>query len=146
MMFQRGLDLATLDTSYVSSVSWYFLVMFGLNDFFRLVLGGNGQKQEVVDSEMILFDMGYTPGQGGPVPEKFDAVAAIRDETENLDIMKYRPYVDDAERRLLGKRYPKKKRIDGVGNPGDDIFGYSKVSDVSVSSKNKNLSSKKKIA
>ena len=36
-MFQRGLEgLSTLDTSYVSSVSWYFLVMFGLRGFFRL--------------------------------------------------------------------------------------------------------------
>lgn len=146
-MFQRGLDLVTLDTSYVSSVSWYFLVMYGLNDFFRLVLGGSGPKQELTDSEMILFDMGYTPGQGGPVPEKFDAKAAIRDETENLDIMKYRPYVDDAEKRLLGKRYPKKKKIDGVtGNPGDDIFGYGKISNAPVHSKNKSVGSKKKTA
>ena len=29
-IFQRGLDLSTLETSYVTNVSWYFLVMFGL--------------------------------------------------------------------------------------------------------------------
>jgi hypothetical protein len=76
-----------------------------------------------------------------------DTKAAIRDETENLDIMKYRLFVDDAERRLLGKRYPKKKRTDGAsGNPGDDIFGYGKISNAPVNSKNKSVSSKKKTA
>ena len=38
-MFQRDLDLPTLETSYVSNVSWYFLVMFGLRAFFRLAIG-----------------------------------------------------------------------------------------------------------
>ena len=38
-IFQRGLDLSTLETSYVSNVSWYFLVMFGLHAFFLLAIG-----------------------------------------------------------------------------------------------------------
>ena len=43
-MFQSGLDLSTLETSYVSNVSWYFLVMFGLHDFFRPAIGDPSTK------------------------------------------------------------------------------------------------------
>merc|ERR1712129_451842 len=98
-MFQRGLDLMTLETSYVSSVSWYFLVMFGLRAFFRLVIGQ--PNQEVIESNMIQHSLGYSsassqPGQG------FNAPAALRAEADNLEIARYISIIDDAERRLLG--------------------------------------------
>lgn len=41
-----SLDLcySTLDVSYVSSVSWYFLVSFGMRGFLSLILGEKSGK------------------------------------------------------------------------------------------------------
>ena len=55
-MFQRGLDLSTLKTSYVSSVSWYSLVMFGLRAFFRLAIGDPSTK--TLESTINQRDLG----------------------------------------------------------------------------------------
>lgn len=130
MMFQRGLDLSTLETSYVSSVSWYFLVMFGLRAFFRLVIEGGpngGRQQEQMEAMTTQMDLGITMA-GGPGPSRFDANQFIKKEQENLDMTKFKGRLDDAERRLLGKKTSRKK-LTGVGaansggEPGYDIFG-----------------------
>ena len=38
-LLQRGIELASLDVSYVSALSWYFLVLFGLRGVISLALG-----------------------------------------------------------------------------------------------------------
>lgn len=41
-MIQRGIVLKTLDASYVSSLSWYFLNMLGLSGIISLAIGAHG--------------------------------------------------------------------------------------------------------
>mmetsp|Transcript_21517 Transcript_21517/g.26612 ORF Transcript_21517/g.26612 Transcript_21517/m.26612 type:complete len:306 (-) Transcript_21517:155-1072(-) len=118
MMFQRGLDLTTLETSYVSSVSWYFLVMFGLRAFFVLAIGD--MSQEMQESVMMQASLGNSNVAQAP-GQQFNAPNALKAEADNLEMLRYKSTLDDAEKRLLGKRYPKKKMS---LNPGDDIFGY----------------------
>jgi len=121
-MFQRGVDLPTLDVSYVSSVSWYFLVMFGMRGLFRLLIGdpSNDDKQ----SQMVQNELGNAPGLPPPVKGK----DAFKVECDNLEIAKYSGVVERSERELLGGRYPKAKKSAAVRgrkgkNRGDDIFG-----------------------
>lgn len=121
MMFQRGLGEFTsnLDTSYVSSVSWYFLVMFGLRGFFRMVIGNPSQEQ--IESNQLQSSLGLTQSTG---PKQFDAPKALVAEADNLELL-FRPKseLDDVERRLLGNKYPKKKI-----QAKDDLYGYGTVS------------------
>ena len=63
-------------------------------------------------------------GPAHVVPQQFDAPKALIAEADNLELVQQRTVVDGAERRLLGKRYPKRKRLGAGKNPGVDIFGY----------------------
>ncbi len=108
MMFQRGLDLSTLDTSYVSSVSWYFLVMFGLRAFFRLAIGE--LNQETQESTITQHSFGITNVAPNP-QNKFNPEQALKTEADNLQFQKQIESLDDVEKRLLGHRYPKRRKI-----------------------------------
>jgi len=124
-MFQRGLaELPDLESSYVSSVSWYFLVMYGLRSFFRLAIGD--PPLEIREQEMLSQQYGM---QNPPPPQsKANDPAAIakqlRQEAENMDLFlhDHKSEMDAVEKRLLGKqRYPKKKLTAGAAGK-DDFF------------------------
>lgn len=158
MMFQRGLDLSTLETSYVSSVSWYFLVMFGLRAFFKLVIESNdggsdsGLQDEHKRAGIVQTELGNGFSAGGPA-KKFDAAGFLKGEIEALELMKYNRILDDADRRLLGKTAFSKKiaGLKGSGSePGYDIFGAaasakgSSISSTTSTTKTKSSTKAKK--
>ena len=121
-MFQRGLDLSILEMSYVSSVNWYFLIMFCLHAFFRLYFGDT--SPETLESTVKQRDLDTAEGPVPVGPHKFDAHKALIAEPDNLKLVQQRNVVDEEYKRLLGKRYPKRKLLGSGNNPGDDLFGY----------------------
>jgi len=98
VMLQQGIDLSTLDASYVSSLSWYFLVMFGLRPFLALFLGdGSGDAED----KALQMQMGM--GMGAPMG--FDASKAYKMEAESLELVQHKYELDDVEKRVLGPAY-----------------------------------------
>ncbi|KAJ8601255.1 hypothetical protein CTAYLR_003267 [Chrysophaeum taylorii] len=99
VMLQRGVDLATLDVSYVSSLSWYFLVMFGLRGFFKILLGEDSDALDEARATQMQMGMGVGMGGGGGM---FDAPAAYKHEREELEMAHHNWVLEDSELKLVG--------------------------------------------
>lgn len=80
-MLQRGIELVTLDAAWVSSVSWYFLNVFGLRSIYTLVLGENN----AADTSRLLQDQ--VSGAAMSMPP--DPKAAFKSEWEALEIYEH---------------------------------------------------------
>nr|CAD1831234.1 unnamed protein product [Ananas comosus var. bracteatus] len=85
-MLQNGIDLSTVDVSYVSSRSWYFLNLFGLRGLFSLILG----EENAVDDTQKMMQMG---GFG------FDASRSLAAEKDSLDIIQHEWTLPKMEQR-----------------------------------------------
>ena len=59
-MLQRGIQLSTLSSSWVSSASFYFICLFGLRGVFTLLLGPDN------DSDSMRAMQQQMQGMGGP--------------------------------------------------------------------------------
>ena len=95
-MLQRGISLTTLDTSYVTSMSWYFLVMFGMRGLYSITTPGGA----VDDTQMMQAQMGMGAQQQGP-GQAPDMGKLFEAEAENMQIVDHTWSLDAAEERLL---------------------------------------------
>ncbi|CAO2823594.1 unnamed protein product [Amaranthus hypochondriacus] len=85
-MLQNGIDLSTVDVSYVSSRSWYFLNLFGLRGLFSLILG----EDNAMDDTQRMMQMG---GFG------FDPSKSLSAEKDGLDIVQHDWVLPKIEKR-----------------------------------------------
>jgi len=90
-MLQRGIELQSLDASWVSSVSWYFLNVFGLRSLYSLILG----QDNAADSGRVMQEqMASGGGMMGPQP---DPQKAFEAEWESLEIAEHNWALKDVE-------------------------------------------------
>mmetsp|Transcript_3869 Transcript_3869/g.9863 ORF Transcript_3869/g.9863 Transcript_3869/m.9863 type:complete len:248 (-) Transcript_3869:55-798(-) len=81
VMLQRGVDLSSLDVTYISSLSWYFLNLFGMQGVLTLVMG----EKTFDDTQLIQQQMGAGAG-AGPMGG-MDNAAALKGEKDQVDMM-----------------------------------------------------------
>ncbi|CAK7345046.1 unnamed protein product [Dovyalis caffra] len=75
-MLQNGIDLSTVDVSYVSSRSWYFLNLFGLRGLFSLILG---EENAMDDTQRMMQMSGFG----------MDPTKNLSAEKDGLDIIQH---------------------------------------------------------
>lgn len=78
LMLQRGVDLSSLDVTYISSLSWYFLNLFGMQGLLQLILG----EKTFDDTQVMQQQMSM--GAGG-----LDAPNAFKAEKDQLELMQH---------------------------------------------------------
>ncbi|KAK9729675.1 hypothetical protein K7432_000082 [Basidiobolus ranarum] len=103
-MLQRGVETADMDVVWVSSLSWYFLNLFGLRGIYTLILGEDNAADGMKDMQ-AMGGMNMTPtGQ----PQDFNKLYLA--EKENLELIQHDWNLEDVEDRVL-KKYGRPSKI-----------------------------------
>ncbi|XP_015272765.1 PREDICTED: ER membrane protein complex subunit 3-like isoform X2 [Gekko japonicus] len=95
-MLQRGINLPSLDPSWVSSASWYFLNVFGLRRVYNLLLG---EETAAEQNQLLLQDQFLGP----TVPSPPDPNKAFKAEWEALELVSHHWALQDVEEQLMGR-------------------------------------------
>ena len=119
-MLQSGVGTRHLDVRWVSSLSWYFLTLFGLQPVYNFILGSN--NGEPISWVMVMFpfwtalinlflganqvtqQMAMANGGGGGImgPEQ-DPDKLFLGEAENLEVLEHRWILEGIEDRLVAQ-------------------------------------------
>ncbi|KAM8934364.1 ER membrane protein complex subunit 3-like [Pelodytes ibericus] len=94
-MLQRGIELVSLDASWVSSASWYFLNVFGLRSMYTLILG----QDNAADQSRIMQDQ--MTGAAMAMPP--DPNKAFKAEWEAMEITEHHWALENIEDDLTSR-------------------------------------------
>ncbi|KAI4161467.1 MAG: hypothetical protein LQ342_004870 [Letrouitia transgressa] len=96
-MLQSGVATRDLDVRWVSSLSWYFLNLFGLQSVFIFILGNeNAANQMAQQMSQMNPGAGANMFQPGQDPDKM-----FLSEAENLEVVEHEYILQGIENRIL---------------------------------------------
>merc|ERR1712028_229028 len=93
MMLQRGIELSSLDVTYVSSLSLYILTLFGLRGILMIALGPNDDAD---DTKLMQQQM-----QGGMNAQAQDMKKIFEGETKQLNMVEWESSLVNLETRVM---------------------------------------------
>eukprot|EP01098_Paradermamoeba_levis_P011258 TRINITY_DN4816_c0_g1_i1.p1 TRINITY_DN4816_c0_g1~~TRINITY_DN4816_c0_g1_i1.p1 ORF type:complete len:281 (-),score=73.62 TRINITY_DN4816_c0_g1_i1:145-900(-) len=96
-MIQKSMETIPLDTSYVTSLSWYFLVLFGIRGLTSLVLG----EKNLADEAQMMMGGQMNPAEMSPQQPVLEIHKVFLSEKENLELVKHEWGLENAVQNLL---------------------------------------------
>lgn len=115
-MLQSGVGTRDLDVRWVSSLSWYFLTLFGLQPVYNFILGSNNCKcssalhaynLEAANgcvceaANQLTQQMAQMNPSGAMMTPDQDPDKLFLNEAENLEVLEHHCILDGIEERLL---------------------------------------------
>ncbi|EGG19737.1 transmembrane protein [Cavenderia fasciculata] len=91
---QRGIEMSSLDVSYVSSLSWYFLCWFGMEGINSILLAEKYQPNSTLYASQLE--------QGVP-PQQQPITQLYTNERENIELINHDWLMENVEQRFLNK-------------------------------------------
>ncbi|KAI6779712.1 ER membrane protein complex subunit-like protein [Emericellopsis cladophorae] len=95
-MLQAGVQTKDMDPRWMSSISWYFLCIFGLQFVYVFLLGSDNAASQL--NQQMQAQQMPNPMMGGPGQ---DPDKQFKAEAENLAVVDHYSVLDDVEGRLL---------------------------------------------
>ncbi|KAI8904779.1 integral membrane protein DUF106-domain-containing protein [Gorgonomyces haynaldii] len=95
-MTQSGVLTKDMDARWVSSLSWYFLNLFGLNSVYTLLLGDGSGADGMQDMQQMQM-----MGAPQPMQNPAEIARAFKSEIEFYELLEYKWDLHDVEERLL---------------------------------------------
>jgi hypothetical protein len=98
-MLQSGVQTRDLDARWVSSISLYFICLFGLQAVFTYLLGSDNAASQMAQQQMAMGGGQQAgPALGGP---GVDAEKIFKGEAENIEVLDHTYILEGVEERLL---------------------------------------------
>ncbi|ODV82079.1 uncharacterized protein CANTADRAFT_4119 [Suhomyces tanzawaensis NRRL Y-17324] len=96
-MLQTGVATPDLNVRYVSSISWYFVNLFGLRPVYSLLMGDK-EANELISQQNQQQGMPNIGGPGGPKADKL-----FKAEAESIQILGHESIFDGIVERVLSE-------------------------------------------